>query len=144
MWKNLKLRHQRIHTAEKAQNAGKVYQCAKCGKNFKLKEYLQTPSENAKIKSTLWMSGMWEKILLGGTSYCTQITHTGERPYECLDYGRTFSTLKNHQRIHTGEKMYECPDSGKCFQQKEYSQAHQRIHTGEGSVENLFPIRGQF
>ncbi|XP_053147577.1 zinc finger and SCAN domain-containing protein 23-like [Hemicordylus capensis] len=62
------------------------------------------------------------------------ISREGEKPYKCLDCGKTFhwkANLTTHEKTHTGQKPYSCSVCGKSFYERSYLNKHERIHTGE-------------
>uniref|UniRef100_A0A8C9PYT6 Zinc finger protein 786 n=1 Tax=Spermophilus dauricus TaxID=99837 RepID=A0A8C9PYT6_SPEDA len=88
------LRHQRLHTDEKAHQlrhgGERPFACSECGRGFthqcKLREHLRV--------------------------------HSGERPFQCPECSKSFrlkGILKAHQRTHSKERPFSCAECGKGF-----------------------------
>ncbi|NXV53906.1 ZSCA2 protein, partial [Uria aalge] len=54
-----------------------------------------------------------------------------EKPYKCLDCGKSFTRSSNrnaHQRLHGGARPFPCSDRGKNFGQSPDPSEHRRPH----------------
>jgi len=104
--------HIRNHSAERK------FVCTYCHKGG---YHIPSISSNCNpliIYDFFWVSGFTQAANLRNH----ERIHTNDRPYQCVDCGKTFTqitNLNNHRRLHTGERPFVCnePECGRSFAQ---------------------------
>ena len=69
-----------------------------------------------------------------GNSWYSLLVFKGERPHECSECHRKFSStsnLKTHKRLHTGDKPFPCDLCPCRFTQYVHLKLHIRLHRNE-------------
>ncbi|XP_053514912.1 histone-lysine N-methyltransferase PRDM9-like isoform X2 [Artibeus jamaicensis] len=87
-----------------------------------------------RMSRTIKHGGCWQGLNDRSHLITHQGTHSGEKPYVCMECRRGFtckSGLIRHQKTHSGEKPYVCRECGRGFPWKSVLITHQRTHSGE-------------
>ncbi|KAG5892996.1 hypothetical protein JTB14_031846 [Gonioctena quinquepunctata] len=107
---------------------GYRYTCEICGKCSNMKSEYHRHMRNHEDPNTCKMICTICGIRVGKLKRHL-LTHTGERPYVCLNCDKRFSSkhaLKVHSRLHTNEKPFNCEFCSKGFAQKVTLKSHLR------------------
>jgi len=115
--------------------AGAIYTCTVCEKEFSLKQRLDAHMAYHKRQFMSFPCNLCGKILTSKHGRDNHIrTHTGERPYACKVCGlalKTQAQLRTHNETHTDTKPFHCTTCNKRFRRRPHLETHFRTHTGE-------------
>ncbi|XP_019889785.1 zinc finger protein 696 isoform X4 [Ooceraea biroi] len=111
------------------------FQCAECGKCFKLKDsYLRHMRIHKNERPfTCHVCGKQFRDSGGLTRHLKDV-HAKLKNFTCDLCGRSFAskaTREDHRRTHTGERPYVCDSCGKTFKSKASLYIHGKLHTDE-------------
>ncbi|XP_018343042.1 PREDICTED: zinc finger protein 286A-like isoform X2 [Trachymyrmex septentrionalis] len=121
----------------KASHKDNTFQCAECGRCFKLKDsYLRHMRIHKNERPfTCHVCGKQFRDSGGLTRHLKDV-HAKVKNFVCDLCGRSFAskaTRDDHRRTHTGERPYICDSCGKTFKSKASLYIHSKLHT------NVFP-----
>ncbi|XP_068212999.1 zinc finger protein 888-like [Palaemon carinicauda] len=104
--------------------------CVKCNKSFSTFKHLKIHVKVHLDKPRI-LCEICGKVVRKKTFLPHLRTHTGERPYKCLECGTGFvqkGHLKMHMKFHEGHKNFRCEVCGRGFKTKLKLDYHCRLH----------------